>query len=151
MRLLRRVTYSTLVLGGAGLAGPLIRWITWPPSEFEHRTSYELGYFVAGLVLLLWPAQPLATVEASLGEFIAGVIAVVTNVLLFAILGGVIGLLSWRSRNVAWTYVTVSACVLLFALWGSGWSLTFLNWPALLTALFLYGIPFYVIAQFEKW
>src|SRR5262245_23017610 len=107
--------FSGFVFATAALAGPLIRYATWPPSWFEKTTSAGTESFVYGLVLYLWPMQPFAAVEASAGRLMAGVLSVGGNVLLFIFLGLAVGAAAGRRGAVPLVYVAVCALLVLFA------------------------------------
>src|SRR3989442_7074016 len=86
----RTVVRSTLVFLVAGLVGPLIRWVT-PPTPTGQGLSSSIGDFIYSLVLLLWPAQPLAVIEVNTGRFVAAIASVGANLLLFGVAGGFCG------------------------------------------------------------
>ena len=96
----RRLVVSVLIFIVAALMGPLIRWITWPPSKFERDTSTSMNNFVSDLVFSLWPTQPLAVMEASTGAFVAGLVAVSANVILFGFVGAVVGAIASQRFRV---------------------------------------------------
>ena len=125
------------ICAGLGLIGPVIRAILWPPSE----GTFAGSLFVAGLVILLWPLQLLASHEQ---EGILNMTALVlgtANAVLFAIGGFLVAVASKRP--------VVNACVaagalIVFLLWARitvGFSL-WESWLALLVAGAVYSCPF---------
>ena len=134
---------STLIFIASAFVGPLIRLATWPPSKFEQGSFLSIGDFVYDLVLLLWPTQPLAVIEVNTGSWVAIVVSVAANILLFGLLGVVAGFSAKQRLGLLALYVVVCALVLLLALWGAGFSFAYLNVVALLVALLLYAVPFW--------
>jgi hypothetical protein len=141
---------TTLLFGLMGFVGPCVRWLTWPPSAFEHRTSIALSRFVDDLVFLLWPTQSLAVMEVSTGSVVAGLVAVGANVALFAVVGVLAGLLFKGRIGLPLLYMLVVLSASLFALWGSGFSLAYLNIAALAVALLFYAVPFVLADRFGR-
>lgn len=127
--------------------GPLLRGITWPlltsSSEFA-RASEDLIY---DLVLLLWPAQMLAVMEASIGKLSALLLAVGGNLLLFTIFGALFMILARRTPGLLVVSGSLLLCVVLFALWGSGFDYLFLNGWALIIALTYYCALLFLAAH----
>lgn len=129
------------------LAGPLLRLATWPPSLPKPGGSESGGDFLYDLLLLLWPTQPLAVIEASVGTVMGVVIAVLANVVLFAAIGMLIGTLAkHRSRLIA-MYVVVAALLTLLASFAAGFSASQVSFGALIAAILLYAIPFIVTTR----
>jgi len=147
MTTMRGLAISTLIFGATAFVGPLIRWMTWPPSKFEQGSSTSIGNFVYDLVFLLWPTQPLAVIDVNTGPLVAGVVAVGANVLLFGFVGLVVGSVAKHAPGLLALYVLVCALVLLLALWGAGFSVAYLNIFALVAALLLYAVPFWATAR----
>lgn len=144
----RRVLISaTLIFAIAGLFGPAIRLITWPPSKFASGSSPSFSEFIYQLVFLLWPAQPLAVMEANMDRALALSLAVGTNVFLFSIAGVAAALVARRRFSFAILYLAVCGLVLLLAMWGAGFSFAHVNMLALITALLLYAVPFWAMAR----
>jgi hypothetical protein len=137
----KRIAITTLLFALTGLFGPLLRWATWPPAKLESST------FVSDLVLLIWPTQPLAVIEASAGPALAALAAVGVNVLLFAVLGLLAGVLAERRNGLLLLYLGVGVLVALFALWSAGFSFAYLNALVLVVGLLMYAIPFYLTAR----
>lgn len=140
------IRFAGVVFAVAALAGPLIRYATWPPSWFEKVTSTRAEGFVYDLVFYLWPAQPLAVVEASVDRPTTVVLAVGGNVLLFILVGLVVGSTAGRPRAGPMAYAAACGLLLLFALWGAGFSPEQLDWFPLIVAIVLYAIPFWLVA-----
>ncbi len=141
---------TTLLFGLLGFVGPCIRWLTWPPSAFEQRTSTTFSGFVDDLVFLLWPTQSLAVIEVNTGSVMAGLVAVGANAVLFAVIGVLAGLLFKSRIGLLMLYMVAVLLASIFALWGSGFSLAYLNWAALAVALLFYAIPFVVTDRFVR-
>jgi hypothetical protein len=133
---------SILVFLACGLAGPLLRWATWPP-----KPASTGGDFVYDLVLFLWPTQPLAVMEATIGPVAAIALSIGANVVLFGVVGLVAAAVAARVSRLIALYVLVCLGVLLFALWTAGFSVAFVNMGALVIAFVLYALPFVAVSQ----
>lgn len=137
-----RVATSVLLFASAACFGPLLQWMTWPPSQFEARSSPEVTRVVSQVIFLLWPTQAFAVVETTTGTAAALALAVLSNVALFGLIGVVVGV-GARSRGMIWVlFGFVAALVLLIALWESGFSPRSRDFPAFAIALAGYAIPF---------
>jgi hypothetical protein len=141
---MRTVARSTLIFLLAGLTGPLIRWIV-PSTPTGKGLSSSIGDFVYSLVLLLWPAQPLAAIEVNTGRFAAAIVSVAANLLLFGVVGATVGVLARKPVGLIGVYILICAMVFALARWASGLPFTYLEVSALVTALFLYAVPFLVV------
>ena len=137
---MRALARSILIFGLCGLVGPLIRWATWPPARPTEGVGED---FIYNLVLLLWPAQPLAAIEASTGRLVAAAVSVGANLLLFSALGVAVGLLVRRPAPVVVLYLATCAAVLAFALWIVGFEFAYLSLIALMVAFLIYAVPFF--------
>lgn len=133
---------STLVFLACGLAGPLLRWATWPP-----KPASPGGDFVYDLVLLLWPTQPLAVMEATIGPVAAIALSIGANVVLFGLAGIVAAAVANRVSRLIAFYILVCLGVLFFALWIAGFSAALVNWGAVVIALVLYALPFVAVSR----
>lgn len=142
-----RVLKSLLVFAGAGLLGPLVRFSTWPPSRFNALFPKSISNFLYDFILLLWPTQPMAAAEANIGRASAAALAIGANLILFAVIGVIVGLAARSSGQLAVAYAVV--CVLLFAweFWGAGFSFAHLGVLALAVALLVYAIPFWIVMR----
>jgi hypothetical protein len=138
---------STVVFAGAGLLGPLFRLAAWPPSRFDVLVPKSVSNFLYDFVLLLWPTQPMAAVEVNIGRLAAVALAVGANLLLFAALGAAVGTLARTRARLIVGYAVVSGLILCFDLWGAGFSLAYLNVLALVVALILYALPFWIVMR----
>ena len=138
--------FAVGVFALASFFGPFVRLLT-PYSKFDGSVSDRISQFGYDLVLLLWPAQPIAVMEASVGKLFAVAMALSANILLFTIIGFFAGISAKRSVWLGANYVIVCGLVLLVALWGTGYSLAHLNWVALITAFAFYAIPFWVVRR----
>ena len=140
---MRTVARSTLIFLLAGLIGPLIRWIV-PSAPTGQGLSSSIGDFVYNLVLLLWPAQPLAAIEVNTGRFVAAIVSVGANLLLFGVVGALVGILARKPVGLVALYMVVCAMVFSLARWASGLPFTYLEVSALVASLFLYAVPFFI-------
>lgn len=147
---MRKASITIGVFAVAALVGPLVRFLTWPPSKFEEATSATVSEFVYHLVILIWPTQPLAVVEASTGPLTAAAVAICGNVLLFSVMGLVVWVGAKRLYWLITSYVAVCGLVLLAAFWGAGFNVAFVNGFAFVVALLIYAIPFWVVARVAK-
>lgn len=138
---------STVVFAGAGLLGPLVRFATWPASRFDTLVPKSVSNFLYDFVLLLWPTQPMAVVEVSIGRVAAVALAIVANLLLFAVLGAMVGTQARTRARLIAGYAVVCGLIFYIDLWGAGFSLAYLNVFALVVALILYAIPFWVVMR----
>lgn len=144
MTTLRYVLSTGVVFALWALAGPLLRLATWPPSSPKPGGSESGGDFLYDLVLLLWPTQPLAVIEGSVGTVMGVVIAVLANVVLFAVVGVLIGTTAkYRSGLIA-MYVCIAALLGFLAFFAAGFSTSHMSFGALIVAVLLYAIPFIV-------
>src|SRR5207245_1989173 len=84
---MRTVAGSILIFIGSGLAGPLLRWATWPSNPAPQGSGFSFDNLIYDLVLFLWPTQPLAVMEVTIGSFAATSLSVGANALLFGIVG----------------------------------------------------------------
>jgi hypothetical protein len=141
---------AILLFGLMGLVGPCVRWLTWPPSAFEQSTSTALSTFVYDLVFLLWPTQLLAVMEVNIGVASAGLVAVSANVLLFAMVGAMAGILVKSRRGIIALYLSQGLLVFLLALWGAGFSIAHLNVVIVVVALLMYAVPFILAVRLSR-
>lgn len=141
MRTLGRPVLIFLI---GGMVGPLLRWTTWPPGPVGTTVS-DLTY---DLVMMLWPTQPLAVVEANTGLPMAVAISVGANLVLFGVVGLIAGLLARRPRWLIALYACVSLMLILLASWSTGGDFSITNLIALVIALGLYAGLF--IASFRS-
>jgi hypothetical protein len=144
---MRTLAFSILIFVASALAGPLVRFVAWPPSKLEQGSSVR--DFVYDLVLLLWPTQPLAAIEVSVGALVAVAVSVAANILLFAVAGMVAGVSARQPPRLLIVYLVVCGMVLMVALWGAGFSFEYVNIPALLVAFILYALPFWAVFRFS--
>jgi hypothetical protein len=138
---------AVIVFAAAGLVGPMIGFLTWPPSDFEERTSSTAADLVYELVFYLWPTQVIAVYESTLGTVRARILSIGANVLFFACLGLLISIVARSRTGSTLAYVGICAVVGMIALWGSGFSLAHVNYTPLLVALAIYGIPVLLIGR----
>jgi hypothetical protein len=142
---MRAVTTCMVVFAGFGLLGPLLRLATWPPaigSPFQD--------FVYELILLVWPTQPLALMEASIGSFAATTVAVAANAILFSVVGAVAGLAAKRQVNVWVLHVVTCVAIVVLSLWITGSNIRSLDVYVLVVACLLFALPFLAVSRFAR-
>lgn len=146
---LRRVFRSTAMFAAAGLAGPLLRYVTWPPFDPESLWA-PWDMFIYELVLLVWPTQPLAACDPTPGTFGGVLLPVVgANVLLFAVLGALVSPLARRGAWTLLSYAAVCGLITWYGLLWTGFNAAYLHVPALLVALAFYGLLFWLLHRVE--
>lgn len=118
----------------ASLIGPVIAYLS--------RGAIGTNSFLYDLVGLLWPTQPLALAEASMGTYLAVALAAGANAVLFLIMGLVVVALMKRPATLWVPYIIVCVLLLLVASWGSGFSTKHFNWIAFAVALAFYANVF---------
>ena len=141
--------FAVFVFATTALVGPAIRYATWPPSWFERATSARIEGFVYNLVFYLWPAQPLAALVPDEDRFVGLLLAVGVNILLFALIGLIVGGVARQGRLLL-VYGAVCTLLLVCALWGAGYRVQHLGVIPLLLATLVYGIPFWLIAAHAR-
>lgn len=132
---MKKEFYGMIVFGLVALIGPLLGLLMRGVDFF-----YDL-------VFLLWPAQPLAVIEASIGSFLATSLAIVVNVVIFSVVGLLVGAIVKKTQWLIALYGVVAALILLLALWGSGFSAAHFSWLAFVVALAVYATPFWLVAR----
>ena len=133
-----RISKSFLVFSAAGLVGPLVWNVMHHPSRMEN--------FISDLVFLLWPTQPIGAVEVSVGGPVAAALTIGANLVVFALLGLVVGVLARNRGRLVSTYILLCVLLFLWALFGAGFSFAHLGVFALVVALLLYAIPFWLVS-----
>ena len=146
----RCVAITAAIFALWALAGPLLRLATWPPTLPTPGSSESGGDFVYDLVLLLWPTQPLAVIESSVGMTMGMAIAVLANVVLLGVLGALIGTTAKHLSLLIAAYACVAVLVAFLAFFGAGFSPSHVNVGALIVALLLYMIPFFATGRFTR-
>ncbi|HZW94988.1 MAG TPA: hypothetical protein VFF64_18715 [Candidatus Eremiobacteraceae bacterium] len=132
-----RTLKSLLVFAGAGLLGPLVWNMVRHPSRIEG--------FISDLVFLLWPTQPMGVIETNVGAPKALTFTIGANLVLFAIIRVIVGLLARTRGRLVLAYVVVCLLLFVWAFWGAGFSFAHLGVLALAVALLVYAIPFWVV------
>lgn len=141
----RLLASSVAALVGPALA--LIASLTKLDALHQNFGSSALSEFVYGLVLFVWPFQPLGVLEGVAGWIGAAVITVGANVLLFM----VIGWLGFRFRRqpailtILWGAIVAS--LVLVAWWASGYDARFVNLPSLTVAALFYGALIWIVSR----
>ena len=134
----RRVLLSVVAFGLFALAGPIIRAL-FPPALPPANSRQH----ITDLVLLVWPTSFLGV-----GLPVNGRLTLTAyNVIFFAVLGLVLGVIARRRWVVLVAYL--ATCLLLAAIeaWGAGYALAYFSWSALAAAFFLYALPFWAIGR----
>ncbi len=147
---MRRLLVSVVVFTSSALGGPIIRMLAWPPDRIEELMSPDAAEFLYYLVLFLWPAQPLAVAEVNTGRLVGWLIAIGGNALIFALVGGIVGVCRHRRAVLSLIYLGCCGALLLYALWGVSVTLTSLSCSALVLALALYAVPFLIVTRYAK-
>ena len=147
---MRTVVRSILIFMACGLAGPLLRWVTWPPTPTPQGSGFSFDDFIYDLVLFLWPTQPLAVLEVTIGSFAAIGVSVGANVLFFGIAGALAGTISRQPVKLLALYLVACTVMLAFALWTAGFTVAYLNVSALVVAVLLYAVPFLAVFRFGR-
>jgi hypothetical protein len=132
---------SILVFVSTGLLGPLIALVTYKYSE---TLPFGLYSIINDLLFSLFPAQMLAVVEVNIGTIKAAALAIGANMMIFGIIGFVAAHFAQRRQQLIVVYTLVCLMVFVWTFWGAGYSFKYLNWFALLLALSLYAVPFYI-------
>lgn len=134
-----------VVFAVCALIGPSLRLMNWPPSLPSSDSTEVGGDFLYDLILLLWPAQPLATIEANVGTSAGTLIAVIANITLFIIVGLIAGILAKYRLALFTLYACLVGLLIFLSLPESGSSISYTNFSALIVAIIIYTIPFVVI------
>lgn len=134
----------------AALVGPsltLIASLTKLDAIDQSLGSSALSEFVYGLVLFVWPFQPLGVLEGVVGWIGAAVLTVSANVLLFMVIGS----LGFRFRRqpamlmILWGAIV--APLVFVAWWASGYDARFVNIPSLTVAALFYGALIWIVSR----
>jgi len=119
-----------------GVVGPLLELLDM---ALRRADPSHAGGFLSELIFLLWPTQVLGLMETSLGSATAGVVATASNITLFWALGLIVHFIA-RNKAAHGAALIVFACALAsWELWGAGWTLEYVHWPAMAVALVFYG------------
>jgi hypothetical protein len=100
---------------------------------------------VYDLVFYLWPTQPLAAVAPE-GRLVAFLLALGGNILLFALIGLIVGSVAARPGRMPLAYGGFCSLLQAFGLWGAGYRVEHLGVMPLFLAMLVYGVPFWLIA-----
>ena len=125
-----------LIFAAAGLVGPLSWLAAWPPARLADVLPRPVWFFYTDLVEILWPVS-------MLGPWIG----VPANVLLFTILGLAVAWVAQTRSRLAISYAVVTVLIFVMALWQAGFTFLRLDALALLVALLLYAIPFWLVMR----
>jgi hypothetical protein len=147
---MKKILISMFIFCSAGLFGPAIRIMTSLYQKFDNEISMSVYRFIYGLVIYTWPTQQFAVIDVNVGWFLATVLAIGLNILLFGFLGLIVALCANSKTRMIGIYIFVCILVFIFAFWGAGFSIFYLNWFAFIMTLFLYAIPFYLFWRLVK-
>lgn len=150
---MKKTMFCAVVFAVTGLLGPLISLMMLPMFKLGKMASMTMYEFFYNLTILLWPAWWLAIAEINIGYLTPGILATMVNVILFGSLGLVITIISkMTSRTIAvyFTYVLLWILIILWALWGAGFSIIHVDFCALAIALLLCTIPFYIAVRIYR-
>jgi len=114
------------------------------PIMLSFPTFSSANNLIADVVLFLWPMQPIAVMEASIGTFWAVFIAVSANVLVFAILGIIVVLSTHRKTAFLAGSGTLFFLIIWFGYWLAGSDVTHIKIRPVATAVGLYGALLYL-------
>ena len=134
-RIKPRIRGSVIAFCLFAFVGPLLRLVL-PPSANPGR----FDRIVNDVVLYLWP-----TIVLSIGQesgWRTTSVLVVENVLLFAVLGLLIGICAVRKWAVMASYFLVCGAILLVEGWGFKSGLGALSLCVLAATFLLYAVPF---------
>ena len=127
--------YPWLFFTGCGLIGPLlegVRRLIWSESVVRE--------WLPEIIIFLWPTQPIAVIETSVGSILAAAMATFANLILFAIVGVLIVLNARRKSTFLITTCLLLFAILFYEFWMSGSKFTDIRvWP-LLFSLVVYGV-----------
>ena len=141
------IARSVFIFALAGIGGPMLRWLTWPPGPSSAGAISDLIY---DLVLLIWPTQPLASIEISAGTNLAILFAVLANIAVFGLLGLLAGALAKTAIQLSSAYLAVCVMIIVMAVWSIGLGFSHVDMIALVVALALYAVPFALVWQFSR-
>lgn len=105
-----------------------------------NRTTDQMGF-------LIWPTQMLAAYESRIGRVLALTMALISNALLFSVIGALVGCWSSTRTRIVAFYMSVVAVAFGWALWGAGVNARFLDGLGLAVSFGLYAIPFLFVAK----
>jgi hypothetical protein len=101
---------------------------------------------------MLWPTQPLAVIEVSVGSPVALVVALAANLLLFSLIGLLAGATATRRGRLIALLAMVLVLTALFALWGAGFNWRYVGVVGLGCAVLLQVLLFTVTARLgQRW
>ena len=122
---------SVAVFSMFGLAGPIIRAISFPSTNF---------------LFTIWPALVLGSggTAASLERDLK--MAAIVNVVFFALVGFLVGsAIRRRPTMLVSAYAMTCVVVAVAQAWGAGFNVAFFSWKELAFALALYGLAFSIV------
>jgi hypothetical protein len=129
----RRVLVVAALFACAALVGPALHWTALALQSSSPVTPAV----VQGIVFVLWPTQPLAVVEATMGRLWAGMFAVLANVLVFSLVGFLAGTAASRRRTLLSLFVVVLALGVSYSLFWAGFDWRYVSWPGMACGLLL--------------
>lgn len=126
----------TLIFAVTGLVGPMVWLAAWPPSRLADVLPHSIWFFYTDVVELLWPVS-------MMGPWIG----VPLNLMLFVLLGLAVAWLAQTRSRLVIAYAAVTVLAVLFALWQAGFAVTRVDGFALIVALLLYAVPFWIVMR----
>jgi hypothetical protein len=109
------------------------------------RHPSRIENFVSDFVFLLWPTQSLGVIETNVGARAALAITIGTNLILFAGIGVIVGLIARTRGRLVVAYAAFCLLLCVWAFWGAGFSFAHMGGRALAVALLVYAIPFWAV------
>jgi hypothetical protein len=137
----RRIVISVVTFSVFATAGPLLRLLH--PSSV---TYYDQQ--VTSLILFLCP-----TIIGSGGSGVGPqvlVMVLLSNLLLFALYGLLVGIVSRNHQFAALAYLATCVSLALFASWDAGFNIRYFDWLPFVVACAAYGVAFSVMSVVLK-
>ncbi len=88
----------------------------------------------------------MGVIEPNVGAAAALAVTIGANLILFAVIGVIVGFLARSRGQLAVAYAVVSLLLVAWASWGAGFRFAHLGVLALAVALLLYAIPFWLLS-----
>jgi hypothetical protein len=127
---------TTLVYALLGMLGPIL----WVVNPFPVGSAqYAIAYHV---VLILWPADPFTMMDGSLGKVPALVMALGSNVVIFGMLGLLVGMTG--AAPLLFSAAIVAGLLILWWAWLGAVEFSTIHLTAALISALLLMLPFLV-------
>ena len=134
------LTVSVIAFSLFSLAGPLLR-LVFPPALAPGRFSSVVN----DVILYIWPAAVLGVGQGPSWQTTAAL--TVFNLLFFAVMGFLVGILAWRAWVSVVLYIMVCTALICIEVWAFNSEFGFLSWCALFVVFLLYAIPFAIVRR----